>query len=284
MEDPPQFPKALYVLIGITGVISLAFFACAYYISVTLENGYGTPGIVILFENFGILSGIACIAVLLIWIVTEIFVNRTAPARFRKTALFILILLGMEAYPLYLAWDGHADIWLALYLLAFVFVLAINLLHYINHRCPGVFGPPDSLTQDNPKYVSWWDRNTPPTGDRIIDWNIIYNVTGWGFVNGAVLFSFIVPGLGQTYNGQYLKGTVFLAATMLVAFFFGPLAIVIWLLGTAEAALTGGRIMKGGIKKPGNGIWVGVHLIGGGIFLLLLLMKVAALAHWTYTI
>jgi hypothetical protein len=283
MDDPTSSRKILYNFIRIAGIISLAFFAFSYYSYVKLEinaNEYG-GGVELFFEYMGVLFATACIAVILIWIVMELFVNRTAPARFRKAALFLLILLGMEACPLYLVWDGHTDLWLELYLISFVFVLAANLLHYIDHRCPGVFGPPDAPGQEgtDPGYVSWWDRDTPITGDRVANWNIIYTVTGWGFVNGAVLFSFIVPGLGQTYNGQYLKGGIFLTATMLVAFFFGPPAIAIWLLGTAEAALTGWRIMKGKVKKPENGLWVGIHMCMGGCLLILLLMKIATLTR-----
>lgn len=282
METPPPSRKSLYVLIGITGSLSLAFLVLAYAtFASTGVNDYGYGGIGIFYENLGELFGIVCIVTLLIWIVTEIFVNRTASARFRKAALFILILLGMEVCPLFLVWDGHTDIWLDLYLIAFMFVLAINLLHYIGLRCPGVFGSPKGSGPEgtDPGYVSWWNRDTLITGDRVADWNIIYTVTGWGFINGAVLFSFIVPGLGQTYNGQYIKGGIFLAATMLVAFVFGPPAIAIWLLGTAEAALIGWRIMKGKIKKPVKGVWVGIHMIIGGLGLILLLMKIATLTR-----
>jgi TM2 domain-containing membrane protein YozV len=262
MEDPTQSPKFLYALIGGLGLASLLILAACYnHLVTTGETWYS-------YEILGYFAGFLCLLTGAGGFVHYMLTNTGVPKNLRKIVVFILILLVMEAGPLILILDGRTDIWLNLYLLGFLFALSLSLLQYIDHKIPGYFASPDSLNLDpeDPTYISWWDRNTRPTG-QISDWNVIYHISKPGFVNAAILFSFIVPGLGQTYNGQYLKGGIILCTSMLTAFFFGPMAFAVWLIGTIDAGLTAREIIAGKIPKPVNGVWVGAHMCTGGVAL-----------------
>lgn len=51
----------------------------------------------------------------------------------------------------------------------------------------------------------------------------------------ALLFSFLIPGLGQIYNDDLKKGGVLLTISLVSAIFFGPAYLVIWFYGVADA-------------------------------------------------
>lgn len=51
----------------------------------------------------------------------------------------------------------------------------------------------------------------------------------------AVLFSFLVPGLGQIYNEDLNKGFLFMVAGLLGLLFFGPGYVVLWLWALVDA-------------------------------------------------
>jgi len=58
----------------------------------------------------------------------------------------------------------------------------------------------------------------------------------------AVLFSLLIPGGGQLYNGDILKGVVMLVAFLvLLVTVFGPLLISAWSLVDAAQVASGRR-------------------------------------------
>lgn len=51
----------------------------------------------------------------------------------------------------------------------------------------------------------------------------------------AVLFSFVIPGLGQIYNEDLGKGALFIAGSLLAFFFFGLGYVILWLWAMIDA-------------------------------------------------
>ncbi len=70
--------------------------------------------------------------------------------------------------------------------------------------------------------------------------------------NLAALLS-IFPGLGQVYNGQWLKGVFFFLAALLLALWFVwlpfVLGVIVWVIGIVEAFITA-RNMNAGKTTP----------------------------------
>jgi TM2 domain-containing membrane protein YozV len=125
--------------------------------------------------------------------------------------------------------------------------------------------PPDA---NDPNYVSFWHRETPMVSGKQLE-SGVYAVTDRGYVQAAVLFSFILPGLGQTYNGQYLKGTVLTVAGLLLVWVIGYWALIIWLVGAADAYVNARRVVAGTLKNPKKGMGIFLHLCLGAYFLLI---------------
>ena len=111
------------------------------------------------------------------------------------------------------------------------------------------------------------ERETPIVSEEQMQAGI-YAVSDKGYVQVAVLLSFIMPGLGQTYNGQYLKGGVLCIAGLALVWVVGLWALVIWLVGTIDAYLTARKVISGDLKKPTSGNAVFIHMPAGLLFML----------------
>ncbi len=69
----------------------------------------------------------------------------------------------------------------------------------------------------------------------------------------AVLCSFVIPGLGQIYNGEVGKGVAMLFGTFIGVIFFIIPGIVVWIYGIYDAYATADKMSKGSIPfKPNN--------------------------------
>lgn len=65
----------------------------------------------------------------------------------------------------------------------------------------------------------------------------------------AVFCSSLIPGLGQVYNGETLKGFVFLFGTLLGLFFILIPGLVIWIYSMYDAHITAGKMNEGTLKS-----------------------------------
>ncbi|MDV2481087.1 hypothetical protein F8E02_03490 [Methanoculleus sp. Wushi-C6] len=63
----------------------------------------------------------------------------------------------------------------------------------------------------------------------------------------SALLSIVFAGLGQVYNGQFARGLVILAGTLVGALGFAPAGAAIWLYGTYDAYATARRMNEGAI-------------------------------------
>ena len=61
----------------------------------------------------------------------------------------------------------------------------------------------------------------------------------------AVLFSFVLPGLGQIYNNDLLKGLLFILASVVTLFFFGLGYVLLWMASIIDAYLRARAIHSG---------------------------------------
>jgi TM2 domain-containing membrane protein YozV len=65
----------------------------------------------------------------------------------------------------------------------------------------------------------------------------------------AVFCSSLIPGLGQVYNGETLKGFIFLFGTLLGLFFILIPGLVVWIYSMYDAHITAGRMNEGTLKS-----------------------------------
>jgi len=65
----------------------------------------------------------------------------------------------------------------------------------------------------------------------------------------AVFCSSLIPGLGQVYNGETLKGFVFLFGTLLGLFFILIPGLVVWIYSMYDAHITAGKMNEGTLKS-----------------------------------
>jgi TM2 domain-containing membrane protein YozV len=63
----------------------------------------------------------------------------------------------------------------------------------------------------------------------------------------SVLLSLIFAGLGQAYNGQFARGSLILAGTLVGGFGFAPAGVAVWLYGAYDAYITARRMNEGTI-------------------------------------
>jgi TM2 domain-containing membrane protein YozV len=54
----------------------------------------------------------------------------------------------------------------------------------------------------------------------------------------AALLSLLIVGVGQFYNGDWLKGFGFMVAAVFCALIFFPVVVVVWVAAMADAYLT----------------------------------------------
>jgi TM2 domain-containing membrane protein YozV len=64
----------------------------------------------------------------------------------------------------------------------------------------------------------------------------------------AVFCSSLIPGLGQVYNGETLKGFVFLFGTLLGLFLILIPGLVVWIYSMYDAHITAGKMNEGKLK------------------------------------
>ena len=68
----------------------------------------------------------------------------------------------------------------------------------------------------------------------------------------AALLSFIIPGLGQIYNREYLKGILFFIFTIIGSFFLIIPGLIIWVVGIYDAYRTAKQINSGEILSKSS--------------------------------
>ncbi len=61
----------------------------------------------------------------------------------------------------------------------------------------------------------------------------------------SALLSLVFVGLGQAYNGQFLRGVLILVGTLIGGLYFAPAGAAVWLCGACDAYVTARR-MNGG--------------------------------------
>ena len=64
----------------------------------------------------------------------------------------------------------------------------------------------------------------------------------------AVFCSSLIPGLGQVYNGETLKGFVFLVSTLLGLFLILIPGLVVWIYSMYDAHITAGKMNEGTLE------------------------------------
>jgi hypothetical protein len=86
-------------------------------------------------------------------------------------------------------------------------------------------------------YDCRWCRETEETGNTNHS-TAIHNVSDEGYVQAAVFFSIIMPGLGQTYNEHYIKGSFLSLLGFALAWAFGAWGFSIRVIGANEALVS----------------------------------------------
>jgi hypothetical protein len=187
----------------------------------------------------------------------------------------IVIALGVLIFTLYLCARG-VDLSSPVY--GFLIAGAAVLVFLGYKKVRSIYWPekeetvPASVAPSNArspqKYISFWHRETPMVSEEQME-DGVYEVTDRGYIQASILLSFILPGLGQSYNGQYLKGAVLTVAGLLLIWVIGYWALIIWLIGTADAYVNARKVIAGNIRKPATGTGVFLHLFLGAIFMLI---------------
>jgi TM2 domain-containing membrane protein YozV len=65
----------------------------------------------------------------------------------------------------------------------------------------------------------------------------------------AVFCSSLIPGLGQVYNGETLKGFIFLFGTLLGLFLILIPGLVVWIYSMYDAHITAGKMNEGTLER-----------------------------------
>jgi TM2 domain-containing membrane protein YozV len=121
-----------------------------------------------------------------------------------------------------------------------------------------------------PEASSFWNRETPLVSEEQMQ-DGIYAVSDKGYVQAAVLFSFIMPGLGQSYNGQYLKGAVLTISGLTLVWAIGMWALIVWLIGAVDAYLSAKKVISNNLR-PTSGFAFFLHISMGALFMFGLLV------------
>jgi TM2 domain-containing membrane protein YozV len=88
----------------------------------------------------------------------------------------------------------------------------------------------------------------------------------------AVFCSSLIPGLGQVYNGETLKGFVFLFGTLLGLFFILIPGLVVWIYSMYDAHITAGKMNEGTLKfRPIQPAYMVVFIVAA-VFLLIVVV------------
>jgi TM2 domain-containing membrane protein YozV len=85
----------------------------------------------------------------------------------------------------------------------------------------------------------------------------------------AVFCSSLIPGLGQVYNGETLKGFVFLFGTLLGLFFILIPGLVVWIYSMYDAHITAGKMNEGTLEfRPVQPVYM-VLFVVAAVFLVI---------------
>jgi TM2 domain-containing membrane protein YozV len=88
----------------------------------------------------------------------------------------------------------------------------------------------------------------------------------------AVFCSSLIPGLGQVYNGETLKGFVFLFGTLLGLFFILIPGLVVWIYSMYDAHLTAGKMNEGTLEfRPMQPAYMVVFVVAA-VFLVIVVV------------
>ncbi len=98
----------------------------------------------------------------------------------------------------------------------------------------------------------------------------------------SALLSLVFVGLGQAYNGQFLRGVLILVGTLIGGLYFAPAGAAVWLYGVYDAYATARRMNGGAVAYRESSIaavfiFLAVWMVG------LLLLPVAPAAVSTVT-
>lgn len=100
----------------------------------------------------------------------------------------------------------------------------------------------------------------------------------------SALLSLVFVGLGQAYNGQFLRGVLILAGTLLGGIYFAPAGAAVWLYGACDAYATARRMNGGTMPHRRSSIAAVLLFLAFWSFGLLLLPTVstvtAGLSLW----
>ncbi|WP_214021008.1 hypothetical protein [Methanoculleus sp.] len=70
----------------------------------------------------------------------------------------------------------------------------------------------------------------------------------------SALLSLVFVGLGQAYNGQFLRGVLILVGTLIAGLYFAPAGAAIWLYGACDAYATARRMNDGTVPYRDSSI------------------------------
>ena len=82
----------------------------------------------------------------------------------------------------------------------------------------------------------------------------------------AVIYSVLLPGLGQLYNQEALKGIIFFCCLVFICFVYSPLGILVHIFAPIEAFLKARRLRETGFisryKKTAVYILIAFFIVG----------------------
>jgi TM2 domain-containing membrane protein YozV len=85
----------------------------------------------------------------------------------------------------------------------------------------------------------------------------------------AVFCSSLIPGLGQVYNGETLKGFVFLIGTILGLFLIFIPGLIVWIYSMYDAHITAGKMNEGAIVfRPLQPVYLVIFVVAA-VFLVI---------------
>jgi TM2 domain-containing membrane protein YozV len=88
----------------------------------------------------------------------------------------------------------------------------------------------------------------------------------------AVFCSSLIPGLGQVYNGETLKGFIFLIGTLLGLFLLLIPGLIVWIYSMYDAHITAGRMNEGTLEfRPLQPAYI-VLFVVAAVFLIIAIL------------
>jgi len=90
----------------------------------------------------------------------------------------------------------------------------------------------------------------------------------------AVFCSSLIPGLGQIYNGETVKGFIFLFSTVVGLFLLLIPGLIIWIYSMYEAHITAGKMNEGTLESAPVKPLIVVIFVIAAIFLAIIVVIV----------